>query len=167
MIIIQRILASLVITFIVMSSGCIVTVPHKEQSMQNDEKTEGFNYISIQEMYGDIPTNMTDQKAWEQWETKYNGKYVRETGTIEEIIIHPKDGKLFLLISIPEKEGHVENNITKIVFSVQDIFGSKDISSGESITFSGKVSNYSSFDENLVYSGHAGLITIEGNLIGI
>ena len=175
-------IAVVVIALVVAFSGCIEEkVPSEEQDPQIVKRTEEYSYISLEELYRDTPANLTDRKAWEQWGNKYKGKYVKETGRLDTMSIFPQEGKLFLIIAIQSKEGYVENNATQVAFYVKDAstvrLGEKEgtfiindikrICLGDTYTFSGKVSNFSSFDMDLVYSGHEGLIIVEGKLIDI
>lgn len=147
----------------VLLSGCIEEkVPYEKRNPPIIKITEEYINNSFEELYRDTPTNLTDRKAWEQWESKYKGKYVKETGMVDGMVVLPQEGELFFIITLQNKEGHVGNNVTQVAFSVECAF---DVRVGDTYTFIGKISNFSSFDENLVYSGHEGLIIVEGRLI--
>lgn len=180
---ITSLIAAIVIVLVMMFSGCIEEkVPYEEQSPQIGKRTEEYSYISFEELYRDTPTNLTDRKAWEQWESKYKGKCVKETGRLDELYILPPEGKFYLIITMPCKECQVEYNGLQVLVSIENVYsvglGEKEgtllinditwIGFGDIITFSGGVSNYSSFDMELVFEGYDGLIVVDkGKIIEV
>lgn len=135
-------------------------------------------YVSLEELYRNAPTHLTDQKDWKQWENEYEGKYVKGKGRVDSVSIHPQEGKLFLIVTIFGKEGTIENNTTQVALFIEDahtialgeeegsflIDGIKWICLGDNYAFEGRVSEFSLFDTELVNSGYSDLIIIRGKM---
>jgi hypothetical protein len=135
-------------------------------------------YVSLEELYGNAPTNLTDQTDWQQWENEYEGKYVKGKGRVDSVSVHPREGKLFLIVTILGEEGTIENNTTQVALLVEDahtialgeeegsflIDDIKWINLGDNYAFEGRVSEFFLFDTELAISGYGDLIIIKGNM---
>jgi hypothetical protein len=167
----------LVVTFL----GCIEErSTYEEPSASSIKDNQESAYISFDELYNNIPNNLTDRKVWEQWEREYKGRYVMGSGRLDAIEVYQKKGHLFLIFSIPNGEYYTEDNV-KVLFLVEDAYtlllgeeeyeffinDIKRICLGDSYIFIGQVSNFSSFDMDLVFSGYSGMIIVEGRTAGI
>ena len=150
----------------------------KNRNRSSSTTTTTRNVI-IEELYRNAPTNYADQAGWKQWENDYVGRYVRGRGRFDGVSIHPNEGKLFLIVTINGEDGGIENNTTQVALLVEDAYGismgEKEgsflvndirwIYMGEDYTFQGKVSGFSSFDQELVSAGYSDLVVLRGTLM--
>jgi hypothetical protein len=146
----------------------------EEKASQLNETIE--RYVSFDEVFGNVPTNFTEQKDWEKWENEYVGKNVKGKGKSVSFSIHPQVGKLFFIFSIDGGQGTGEDHATKVAFWVEDaktvklgekegsflIDDTKWIHTGENYLLEGTVSEFSLLDPELGSSNNGDLIIIKG-----
>ncbi len=132
-------------------------------------------YVSFEELYRNIPSNVIQEEGWKQWENAYEGKFVKEIGRIYAISIHPHKGKLFMIVTLAGKEGSIENKPRQLALLVEDahdlklgeqegtflLDGIKWIHLGETYAFKGRVSKFSLFDKELRGTDYKDLIIVK------
>ena len=120
-------------------------------------------YVSIEELYRNIPANVVQEKNWKQWENAYEGRYVKEKGRFGTASVHPRAGKLFFIVTLAGGEGSSENKPHQVALMVENahqielgekegsflLDGIKWIYLGETYAFKGRVSGFSLFDKEL------------------
>lgn len=147
---------------------------YKEKASQFNETLE--QYVSFDDLFGNVPTNFTEQKDWKKWENEYVGKHVKGKGRFVSFSIHPQVGKLFFILSIDGGDGAGENGARKVALWIDDaktvklgekegsflIDDTKWIQMGENFTLEGRVSEFSLLDPELGSSENGNLIIIKG-----
>jgi tetratricopeptide (TPR) repeat protein len=164
--------------FIILIAAIFSSVKKNLNSSNSITTPELKEYISMNELYSNTPSNSTDQKIWDQWENQYQGKYVKGKGKLVEVRIYPQESKLFLIVTILGEEATIENNPTRVALLVEDAhnirFGEKEgsfvidsviwIYLGENYAFEGRVSGFSLFDPELV-SEYRDLIIVKVKML--
>lgn len=180
----------------------------KSGDVQNNKDTEiafgKYINISFEELYGDIPANIHDEKACKEWKLEYKGKYVKWTGKLCNVTFIPKKG-IFVLgmqmvseggqqtgvtirpisddgICITCSECQIQNDGTTIAVF---IVGASTIRPGElegtlliddemwismgwKLTFTGMLSNFPPFNDDLINVGlNRSLFVNQGKIIEV
>ncbi|MEJ2757114.1 MAG: hypothetical protein P8046_01410 [Anaerolineales bacterium] len=135
-------------------------------------------YVSVEELYRNIPGNPTQETNWRQWQNNYEGRVLKASGTVEAISIHPRGRKIFVIVTIANEEGLGETKLRRVALLVEDAhqvkLGEKEgsflvddtkwINLGEKYTFKGTVSKFSLFEEDLVGTDFRDVIIINMRL---
>ena len=135
-------------------------------------------YVDIGELYRNIPANVTQEKDWKQWEDTYEGRYIKEKGRFDGVSIHPREGKLFFIVTLAGGEGSAENKPQRVALLVEDAhqveLGEKEgsfllestkwIRLSETYAFKGRVSKFSLFDKELRSTDFRDLIIVKARV---
>lgn len=138
-------------------------------------------YVHVDELYRNIPANISQEKKWAQWEYIFRGKSFKEKGRIEGVSLHPNDGKLFFIINLHTDNDGAVTKTKQIALSVEDAhtvaLGEKEgsflldntkwICLGKTYAFTGTVFLHGRFDKELSSTDFRDLVIIKAKLSDI
>lgn len=138
-------------------------------------------YVRVDELYRNIPVNISQEKKWVQWEYIFRGKNFKGKGRIEGVSLHPNEGKLFFIVNLHTDNDDTVTKTKQIALSVEDAhtvaLGEKEgsfllddtkwICLGQTYAFTGTIFLHGRFDKELGSTDFRNLIIVKAKMTDI